>query len=308
MSLRPWFQEASAKLDADELARLSRQEAFDRGFLSVEDLDDEELRAGRCRDETGNIPRVAGKTNTIPRDQYDEMVAEHEKRFNQRLRERLDTMIDVICNVATDDTVEPRDRLEAAKYIFERVAGKTPERVQVNVSKAPWEDMLGGIAKITREQSHALRQGVIDAEVVTQDIHADDADGMGSLDAEVVVDVPVPNPESQQPKQVVPDEVFEHRYAPVPPVEDHNAPGNSASTMPTQPPPGWQPGDTWQDIAAKQKDLAQRRKEARERIKNAKKRRIIKRTTGADAWQGHEIVATEVEQPDGTVNVVFDAT
>jgi hypothetical protein len=173
MTLKPFFQkhveEQERRLAA---SRMTRQQQFEHGFIGVADLDDEELRAGRCRDESGNVPRTRGKTQPIPRDMYDEMVAEHERRFTHKLRENLDTMVDVMVEVATDDTVEPRDRLEAAKYIFERVAGKTPERVQIAVAKAPWEEVLHGIAKVTREESHQIRQGqlpapaYIDAEVV----------------------------------------------------------------------------------------------------------------------------------------------
>jgi hypothetical protein len=167
VTLKPFFQkhveEQERRLAA---SRMTRQQQFEHGFIGVADLDDEELRAGRCRDESGNVPRTRGKTQPIPRDMYDEMVAEHERRFTHKLRENLDTMVDVMVEVATDDTVEPRDRLEAAKYIFERVAGKTPERVQIAVAKAPWEEVLHGIAKVTRAESHQLRQGVIDAEVV----------------------------------------------------------------------------------------------------------------------------------------------
>lgn len=190
VTLKPFFQkhveEQERRLAA---SRMTRQQQFEHGFIGVADLDDEELRAGRCRDESGNVPRTRGKTQPIPRDMYDEMVAEHERRFTHKLRENLDTMVDVMVEVATDDTVEPRDRLEAAKYIFERVAGKTPERVQIAVAKAPWEEVLHGIAKVTREESHQIRQGQLPART----------DAPAYIDAEVV---PAEGPPPQEATEV----------------------------------------------------------------------------------------------------------
>lgn len=152
------------------LATLPRQECFEKGYITVKDLDDEELRYGRCRDESGYIPKNGKKTELIPKDRYDEMVAEHELRFKQKLRQQLDDMLDIMVDIAKDDTVEPRDRFEASKYLFERVAGKTPEHISVTVRAAPWEELLGqvsGIAPMSRAEHRALNgAGIVDAEVV----------------------------------------------------------------------------------------------------------------------------------------------
>jgi hypothetical protein len=156
------------RLKEEALRTRPRQECFDLGYITVKDLDDEELRFGRCRDESGRIPTKTGKTETIPKEQYDAMIAEHELRFKQKLRQNLDDMLDVMVDVAKDDTVEPRDRFEAAKYLFERVAGKTPETVNVNVKTAPWEDLLNqvtGIAAMTRAEHRAAdHAGIVEAE------------------------------------------------------------------------------------------------------------------------------------------------
>jgi hypothetical protein len=323
MTLKPWFQKASDQITQDELSKMSRQQAFDRGLLTVQDLDDEELRAGRCRGPDGKIPVVTGKTSTIPRDIFDEVVAEHEQRTNQRLRERLDTMVDVIVGVAIDDTVEPRDRFEAAKYVFERLAGKTPERINVAVTRAPWEEMLMGIAKVTREESHARRLGnAIDAEVVDTDSGADSnldpaskgfasdgemgPDGFGSGPDSPHM-APAGFPEAKMPGPTVPDEVYEYTYEPATPVESHNEPGNTSATIPHGHNADAGPPDKpqWADLVAEQKELAERRKQARDRIKIAKKKRIIKRTLGLDAWDGTDITTEEHDQGDGTFNVEF---
>lgn len=220
MTLKPFFQKAADEIAERERASLllSRQQQFEKGYLTVEDLDDEELRAGKCRDQSGAIPRNPRKTEPVPRDLYDEMVAEHERRFNHRLRENLDTMVDVIVEVATDETVEPRDRFEAAKYVVERVAGKTPDRVQVAVAKAPWEEVLHGIAKLTREQSRALREGTIDAEAVE------------IVDEEQPQSEPEPAP---VPEPTCPP--ISHSYPRAPDAPDWHHPVQTSSTMVVDP-------------------------------------------------------------------------
>ena len=81
-------------------------------------------------------------------------------------------MLDIMVDIAQDDTVEPRDRFEAAKYLFERTAGKTPDTVNVTVKQAPWEELLSqvaGIAPMNRDEHRRLGVGIVDAEVVEDD-------------------------------------------------------------------------------------------------------------------------------------------
>ena len=328
--LKPFFQ---AKIEQAELARkaanMTRQEMFDHGFLTVADLDDEELRYGRCRDRAGRIPRVSNKTQLIPRDLFDEMVLEHERRTDQKLRQQLDVMLDVMIEVATDETVEPRDRLEAAKYLFERVAGKTPERVNVTVQKAPWEELMGGIAHMTREESRRRREGVVDAEVVEDPgtpqtseneegtepsqsggpVQTDQQEGL--IDERQTTDWTHPNSEfnggdglgeqsgafGDEPNLALRyHEIAHPAFAPTEPTPSHDNPANSSVTM--LPHETGAPDDIAKLVQA-QAELAERRKDARKRIQDAKKRRKIARATGADAWGGKSI-DFEVES-DGQV-------
>lgn len=151
--------------DAQTRARregMTRQELFEDGALSVADLDDEELRVGRCRGIDGRIVTGGQRTKMMPRDIYDAMVQEHMSRTNEKIRTQVDAALGVLVDIMTDDTNEPKDRADAAKYLFERHAGKTPERVQVAVAKAPWEELIGGIARMSRAESEALRGKAIE--------------------------------------------------------------------------------------------------------------------------------------------------
>lgn len=254
-------------IDAEEMRRkarnMTRQQQFDNGLIGVEDLDDEELRSGRCRDHYGRIPKVQGKTATIPRDMYDAMVLEHEARTDQKLREQLDTAIDVMVGVMVDDTCEPKDRMEAAKYLFERVKGKTPERIHVATGeKAPWEQVFTGIAQITKERSKRLQEGAIDADFV--DMPDDQSVPTTRDEAE--------DSEYHDDAQWV--DPLPPTFAPVPAAPSHDNPAHSSPEKTNA-----QMIRESQDAAV---DLALRRKAAKDRIKAAKSRRIIKRTMGVD--------------------------
>lgn len=298
-------------LKQEALAKMTRQQAFEKGYIGVKDLDDEELRYGRCRDDAGYIPKNGMKTELIPKDKYDEMIAEHELRFKQKLRQNLDDMLDGMVEIAKDETVEPRDRLEAMKYLIDRTVGKAVDKVDVTVKTAPWEDMLGqvvGIAPMSRAEHRAIQgAGIVDAEVIedeettVQPSHVPEA---GKDTAEqAVVQVHKPRPQEQPPKQPQgqfdgdapePGEPYDE-YVDLPVGPDHTVKVDNdrpAATNPAVDSPNntdlhyGRRADqkrTYVDQARAADDLAKRRKEARDKIKNAKKERAIARATGADA-------------------------
>lgn len=293
---------------------ITRHEALLAGLLRVDDLDDEELRTGRCRDEYGRIPR--GRNQLIPRHIHEAIVAEHFQRVNEKLRTQMDVALGTMVDVMLDDTVEPKDRFEAAKYLFERVAGKTPDRVQVQVSKAPWEDVMGGIARISRAESRALRSGeVIDAETVEPQ-----ADSPGGSPGD---HIPTCDPPSEPDEAGFTPPSGDEKAAPssapyapssglpggVPPeaepVPHHNAPQNNSATAPLVTSAGQlaSNAEMIRDDNEAAADVAARRKAARKRINDAKKRRAIARATGQDAKRHKDIEATE---KDGRIQFRID--
>src|SRR6516165_2377011 len=269
------------KLKEEAIRKLPRQECFDRGYITVKELDDEELVAGRCRDANGRIPKPKGKTEYIPRELYDEMVAEHELRYKQKLRENLDNMLDVMIEIAEDETVEPRDRLEAAKYLFERTAGKTPETVTVNVKHAPWEELLAqvsGIAPMTREEHRQLQVRIVDAELVEieeDEVEDDEYMGYGDIPMRGDKQTDVTDSQSEEPYQEEPERNYGRRA-------DEKR--------------------SYKEQVHDAQDLQKRRKEARARIQNAKKQRKIDRALGADAIKS-EITGITMDE-DGKVKFV----
>lgn len=289
---------------------MTRQQAFIAGYISVQDLDDEELRVGRCRAANGKIPRLGAKTEMLPRALYEEMCSEHLQRSNSKLRSQLDIALATMVDIMQDDTAEPKDRMDAAKYLYERVAGKTPDRVQVQVSKAPWEDVMGGIAQISRAESRAMRslEPAIDAEVVEQEQDSSDRfqpfvarnpNGYAPTTAEAAFEPPS-EPDAGAETATRPDEPIDDgaplgdpRIKRNETVPGHEQPQNTSATAPLVTSAGHTNSEILRDDVEAAKELAARRKAARKKIQDAKKRRAIARATGQDAKSRTTIQLTQ---------------
>lgn len=324
------------KMKRDALLSKPRQECFDMGFLTVQDLDDEELRYGRCRDDRGRIPRDTKKTELIPKEQYEAMVQEHELRYKQKLRQRLDNMIDIMTGIAEDESVEPRDRFEAAKYLFERTAGKTPDTVNVNIKSAPWEDLLTqitGIAPISRAEHRQVGAGIIDveAEDITDEMgnhsgqehyetpqtaehSADAVDSTGDyaqeFAPEVIPEVPsrpeIPRGPDAPDLPDTPDALLNLGEQRSGQDVDYQTEGDIVTTHDNAGIYGRRADEkrSYAEQAREADRIAKLRKERRQKVQAAKKARKIARAMGADAIKD-EITGVAVGE-DG--QVTFSAT
>jgi hypothetical protein len=105
-------------------------------------MDDEELARGQFKDHGGKFrgrpPRV------VPKDIHDKMVRELLQRGQRMFQESYLNAISVMENIALDPRAEHKDRIKAAQYIIERLAGKVPERV-VFESADPWQQIIDDI-------------------------------------------------------------------------------------------------------------------------------------------------------------------
>ena len=292
---------------------MTRQQAFNAGYIPVTELDDEELRVGRCRAANGKIPRVGSRTEVLSKQLYDNMIQEHFKRSNEKLRSQLDVALATMVDIMQDDTCEPKDRMEAAKYLYERVAGKTPERVQVAVTRQPWEEVLGGIAHISQAESQAIRSGqpIVDAEVVDAEEdsesyeHPHSANGKASepeyrSEASEPDTSPVERPYYDLNGDPL---VGDQRITPALYMPGHEQPQNNSATAPLVTNTGYANSEVLRDEVEAAKELAARRKAARKQIQDAKKRRAIARATGQDA-KGHTTI--EMTESDGKIQFRVD--
>lgn len=154
----PEFLEAALKyglpIAAKYATKFTRAEMFKRGILGAADLDDEELAKGQIRTETGFT-----KSDMVPREVHDRFVAEIFNRADTALRSSLVDVAKSMVTIATSPEYEAKDRINAGKFIFERVRGKTPD-VILNVgpeSAEPWEEMFDGVIGGSRAESREAR-------------------------------------------------------------------------------------------------------------------------------------------------------
>ncbi len=146
---------ASKELVAPEVKdRMTRWQLLLHGFIKVEDLDDEELARGQCRQPDGTFSNQPPKN--IPKFLHDEMTKRLFERANEQMRGHLMGAVAALGTIASGDAYEPQDRIKAAQLIIERVLGKNPD-VIVHKQDAPWEIALRAIGGGTRAESRAAR-------------------------------------------------------------------------------------------------------------------------------------------------------
>lgn len=120
-----------------------RMQQFLDGELKVEDLDDEEIRRGQFRSADGDFK--GRPTQLIPRKFYDAVVRENIKRANRRFQEELEPSIQVLKDIAHNPRMHADARMKSAIFLIERAAGKTPEKSEVKVELAKWEEDIEGV-------------------------------------------------------------------------------------------------------------------------------------------------------------------
>jgi len=120
-------------------AKNPRYEKFLNGEMDVEDLDHDELIRGQLRDKNGSF--VGKPPLLIPRSFHQAVVRELVHRGEGRLKEHLDTAIDTMVEVAQNPRANPQARIMAAQYLWERVAGKIPDKHVVEASIRKWESV-----------------------------------------------------------------------------------------------------------------------------------------------------------------------
>ena len=148
-------------------ATLTRWEQLEIGYISVDDLDDEELRRGQCRRADGDFPQ---RTKQIPRQIYDKMVNRLFERAQEMFRQNLFTAVETLGTIVEGDAYEPADRIKAANIIIDRVLGKSVEKVDLTVEQKPYERILKGVNfSESREEARLRRENATTAEGLDED-------------------------------------------------------------------------------------------------------------------------------------------
>ncbi len=137
------------------------------GEIEIEDLDDEELAKGMCRNEDGTFPKR--QPEFVPKSMYDRMTRELFKRSDDALREGLVDAVQSMVAMTQDGDVDEKLRVDITKWIFERLRGKVPDVVQVTQEK-PYEVVLTHIHRGPRpvtpqaETPDAVVEGSVESE------------------------------------------------------------------------------------------------------------------------------------------------
>lgn len=137
----------------------SRYDAFITGELTVEHLDMEELLKGQLRDKNGHF--TGRPSSMIPRSFHVKITQELLHRAEANWREHMDDALKVFVEIMNNQKYGAQWRLQAAQYVFERIAGKIPDKQIVEASVRKWEDAAEAvIVEIVGDQ-------IEDAEIVS---------------------------------------------------------------------------------------------------------------------------------------------
>jgi hypothetical protein len=116
----------------------SRYEQLLSGALTVDDLDDEEILRGQCRDKNGNF---TGRPPTkYPRALHNGLRKEFQNRINQRWNEGADIALSTLIEVMQSRMAAAPARVRAAEIWMERVQGKVPDKVEQTIELKAFEE------------------------------------------------------------------------------------------------------------------------------------------------------------------------
>lgn len=125
----------------------SRLIALMSGNLKMSQLSDDEVQYGipRCDDGMFSV-KAAWQATHLPNSIRNKLRKELYIRADRRMNGGLLKSIDTIMEFATQPYADDKVRFEAAKYVLERLRGKTPE-VIVHSQDKPWEIVYSEIQR-----------------------------------------------------------------------------------------------------------------------------------------------------------------
>lgn len=140
----------------------SRYKRFIAGELPVEELTMQELTKGQLMDRDGGWKgrppeKIPHKYNAI-------ILRELTSRMNQQFRTHAVDAIDTIADVMNNgEDVRHQKRLDAAKYVVERIIGKIPDRLEVTENITVWQGLQEGDGLLVD-----LEDDEMEAEIVSE--------------------------------------------------------------------------------------------------------------------------------------------
>lgn len=138
------------------------------GMDDLSEWDEEELRRGRRRDHLGNF---SGRDPVVvPKAVHNELVKRSLADAHRLLQENLVPAVTALGLIATDASVDAKDKLTAIKLIMDRVMGTSPQKVEIG-GDAKWQIALqGGIMSMkTVEQLQAETTDTTEGDMDNED-------------------------------------------------------------------------------------------------------------------------------------------
>jgi hypothetical protein len=112
------------------------------GKIAIGDLDDEELARGQLRDNRGTF---SGRPPAlIPRAMQQAMYRELLRRGEALVKDSFLEAIERVTEIAKT-CPDPAVSLKAATYVWERLAGKIPDKVEISADVKPWQGVVEGV-------------------------------------------------------------------------------------------------------------------------------------------------------------------
>ena len=125
----------------DRVDRLDRPQQFMQGFISVEDLSDEEIK-GRFIFNNDGV-QVRARVLGVKFEQ--EITREFHRRINEYLISKTPKALEVLTEIIESDMVEPADRLKAIGMLTDRTMGKPADVIIHGTTSKPYETILDSI-------------------------------------------------------------------------------------------------------------------------------------------------------------------
>ena len=153
--------EDGSRLERGQVIVSGRVQMLLNGTLSVDDLDDEELARGYPKAKDGTFRGVPPKV--IPRAMHNAIRKKLFERAAEKLQMDLLDTVTYMGEVVRNTQIDPKTRLDAAKWIVERIMGKNPDRVEFSADK-PFMELLEDIHRGPAPK--AIEATIVDAEIV----------------------------------------------------------------------------------------------------------------------------------------------
>jgi len=145
-----------------------------RGQEDLSEWDDAELARGRRRAEDGSWRGPPAKV--VPRAIHEELNRRKFEEAGRILKRSLKDGAEALRKIIVSDKTTDSDRLKAIELLFDRVLGKAPQHVSLDVGTddqpSPWMKVVAQAVVGSVEQAKALMAGqsdVVDGEVVDEE-------------------------------------------------------------------------------------------------------------------------------------------